>query len=187
MRQVFEKFLKDEDLLCYFDPDITVKCRWSFFEEWVQHGLALVEDATFPYLPSDHPLRFEWMEIAKSAQLTEKRRPSRYYNGGFGRCSRTGAKGPASLGILTGSCQGVRIRHDPVGQHGSDFTLASGRSGFTEHRGDDNGRSDEHIGSGRHGFQWRRLRDVARGELAEALGQRIYEIHSVGTAADPSR
>jgi hypothetical protein len=83
MRQVFEKFLKDEDLLCYFDPDITVKCRWSFFEEWVQHGLALVEDATFPYLPSDHPLRFEWMEIAKSAQLTEKRRPSRYYNGGF--------------------------------------------------------------------------------------------------------
>ena len=83
MRQMFTEFLKDEDILCYFDPDITVKCRWSFFEEWVQNGLALVEDATFPYLPSDHPLRFQWMEIARSAQLTEKRSLSRYYNGGF--------------------------------------------------------------------------------------------------------
>ena len=42
-----------------------------------------MEDATFPYLPSDHPLRFQWMEIARSAQLTEKRSLSRYYNGGF--------------------------------------------------------------------------------------------------------
>lgn len=83
MRQMFTEFLRDEDILCYFDPDITVKCRWSFFEEWVQNGLALVEDATFPYLPSDHPLRFQWMEIARSAQLTEKRSLSRYYNGGF--------------------------------------------------------------------------------------------------------
>jgi hypothetical protein len=83
MRRMFEQFLTDEDMLCYFDPDITVKCRWSFFEEWVQHGLALVEDITFPYLPSDHPLRFEWMKIAKSVRLTEKRRPSRYYNSGF--------------------------------------------------------------------------------------------------------
>jgi hypothetical protein len=55
MRRMFEQFLTDEDMLCYFDPDITVKCRWSFFEEWVQHGVALVEDITFPYLPSDHP------------------------------------------------------------------------------------------------------------------------------------
>lgn len=93
MRQMFTEFLKDEDILCYFDPDITVKCRWSFFEEWVQNGLALVEDATFPYLPSDHPLRFQWMEIARSAQLTEKRSLSRYYNGGFvgvpGGCGRS--------------------------------------------------------------------------------------------------
>lgn len=83
MRQMFERFLKEEDLLCYFDPDITVKCRWSFFEEWVERGLALVEDATFPYLPSDHPLRFQWLEMARTAGLIQKRKPSRYYNGGF--------------------------------------------------------------------------------------------------------
>ena len=56
---------------------------WSFFEEWVRYGLALVEDCTFPYLPSDHPLRYQWMEVAGSAGLTQKRAPSRYYNSGF--------------------------------------------------------------------------------------------------------
>jgi hypothetical protein len=48
---------------------------WSFFEEWVRYGLALVEDCTFPYLPSDHPLRYQWMEVAGSAGLTQKRAP----------------------------------------------------------------------------------------------------------------
>jgi hypothetical protein len=38
MRQVFERFLQREDTLCYFDPDITLKCRWSFFEDWVKTG-----------------------------------------------------------------------------------------------------------------------------------------------------
>ena len=83
MRRVFAEFLRPEDILCYFDPDITVKCRWSFFEEWVRYGLALVEDCTFPYLPSDHPLRYQWMEVAGSAGLTQKRAPSRHYNSGF--------------------------------------------------------------------------------------------------------
>jgi hypothetical protein len=83
MRRVFEQFLQPEDVLCYFDPDITIKCRWTFFEEWVRYGFALVEDCTFPYMPSDHPLRHQWMEVAKAAGLTQKRAPSRYYNGGF--------------------------------------------------------------------------------------------------------
>jgi hypothetical protein len=42
-----------------------VKCRGSFFEEQVQRGLAFVEDATFPYLPSDHPLRYQWLKTAQ--------------------------------------------------------------------------------------------------------------------------
>ena len=83
MRRVFEEFLQPEDILCYFDPDITIKCRWSFFEQWVQNGLALVEDCTFPYMPSDHPLRYLWLEMAKSAGLIQKRAPGRYYNSGF--------------------------------------------------------------------------------------------------------
>jgi hypothetical protein len=83
MRRVFDQFLHAEDVLCYFDPDITVKCRWSFFDEWVKYGFALVEDCTFPYMPSDHPLRYQWMEVARSAGFTQKRAPSRYYNSGF--------------------------------------------------------------------------------------------------------
>ena len=75
MRRVFAEFLRPEDILCYFDPDITVKCRWSFFEEWVRYGLALVEDCTFPYLTSDHPLPYQWMESAGSAGFDAKTRP----------------------------------------------------------------------------------------------------------------
>ncbi|MBC7807899.1 MAG: hypothetical protein H7145_17340 [Akkermansiaceae bacterium] len=83
MRQLFERFLGPGDSLLYFDPDITVKCRWSFFEEWVENGLAMVEDCTFPHMPGDHPLRYSWMKVAEAAGLTQKRSPNRYYNSGF--------------------------------------------------------------------------------------------------------
>jgi hypothetical protein len=43
-----------------------VKCRGSFFEERVQRGLAFVEDATFPYLPSGHPLCYQWLKMAQA-------------------------------------------------------------------------------------------------------------------------
>lgn len=83
MREMFERFVGPDDSLLYFDPDITVKCRWSFFEEWVANGLAMVEDCTFSYMPGDHPLRFQWMKVAEAAGMTRKRTTNRYYNSGF--------------------------------------------------------------------------------------------------------
>ena len=38
----------------YFDPDICVRYDWSFFEQWVDGGVALAEDAT-PPMPQLHP------------------------------------------------------------------------------------------------------------------------------------
>jgi hypothetical protein len=173
MRRVFDQFLLPGDLLCYFDPDITVKCRWSFFEEWVQYGFALVEDCTFPYMPSDHPLRYQWIQVARSAGFTQKRAPSRYYNSGF-------------VG-LPENMRHVLAIWESLTEAATDLSVAGSRPGTSQCHGDDHGCSALYLGARRHGFQWRRLRDVARGEFAEALGQRLYEIYFVGTAAEPVR
>ena len=121
MRRVFAEFLRPEDILCYFDPDITVKCRWSFFEDWVRYGLALVEDCTFPYLPSDHPLRYQWMEVAGSAGLTQKRAPSRHYNSGF-----VGL--PASLQHVLPTWESLTEAAQAFGYDSTRFTSADSTS-----------------------------------------------------------
>lgn len=83
MLRIIEEFLHEDDVLCYFDPDITLKCKWSFFKEWVQYGIGLVEDCTFPRLPSNHPLRLGWLQVAKTLDLVECRQLNRYYNSGY--------------------------------------------------------------------------------------------------------
>lgn len=68
----------------YFDPDITVRCEWSFFERWVRHGVCICQEITMGTMPSNHPLRCEWMELARDAGWGEPiRQQERYYNSGF--------------------------------------------------------------------------------------------------------
>lgn len=109
MRQVFEQFLKAEDALCYFDPDITVKCAWPFFTNWVHNGLALVEDGTFPYLPSDHPLRYQWLEIAKKAGLTQKAVTKPLLQCRLHWCARAPPRCTFRLEFVARRCEGVRV------------------------------------------------------------------------------
>src|SRR5690348_11876699 len=52
------------DALFYFDPDITNRGPWRFYEEWVSHGVALCEDV-YPVFPADHPWRAAWREFAE--------------------------------------------------------------------------------------------------------------------------
>ena len=83
MTYLLDTFLNSDDGLCYFDPDIVIKAPWEFFEEWITGGVMLVEDCTFPYMPSNHPLRTGWMRVAHAAGKQETRSLSRYYNSGF--------------------------------------------------------------------------------------------------------
>jgi hypothetical protein len=68
----------------YFDPDITVRCSWSFYEMWVRYGVCLCQDVTMSTMPSRHPFRCAWTEMAKQEGWGEPlRAQERYYNSGF--------------------------------------------------------------------------------------------------------
>ena len=70
--------------LWYFDPDITVRCDWTFFERWVQFGISICQEINMGTMPSDHPLRCEWLKLASEAGWDAPfRLPERYYNSGF--------------------------------------------------------------------------------------------------------
>lgn len=71
------------DGLFYFDPDIVIKCRWSFFEKWIEYGVALVHEVVSNDLPNTHPFRHEWREIASKVNLTNSRVLTSYINAGF--------------------------------------------------------------------------------------------------------
>ncbi|QYM80349.1 hypothetical protein K0B96_06985 [Horticoccus luteus] len=68
--------------LFYFDPDIVVKRSWTYFEAWVQHGVALVQDVNST-MPPDHPTRCAWADFAAGAGYQVRRPVAHYYNGGF--------------------------------------------------------------------------------------------------------
>src|SRR5436853_3964611 len=42
--ELMEKHCPHEEKFFFFDPDIVVRARWDFFEQWVSHGIALCED-----------------------------------------------------------------------------------------------------------------------------------------------
>lgn len=81
MLDVLQKMPKLDNIF-FFDCDIIVKCRFSYFEEWVECGIALCEDVNSP-LPISHPLRFQWQNYFAKYGVTVERRDNYYVNGGF--------------------------------------------------------------------------------------------------------
>ena len=69
--------------IAYFDPDIVIKCRWNFYENWMQHGVAMVHEITSNDMPSSHPIRREWESVAAKCNLTPVRKLQSYINSGF--------------------------------------------------------------------------------------------------------
>ena len=83
MRRTIDKGIARR-FLWYFDPDITIRCEWSFFERWIRFGVCLCQELTMANMAPNHPLRCEWLDLARSAGWGEPHHlQDRYYNSGF--------------------------------------------------------------------------------------------------------
>lgn len=82
MSQLWESYCPDVEALFYFDPDIVNKCRWGFYEEWVNRGITLCEDG-YPEMSRNHPRRLGWLEFVGPRGYTCHQKLDRSYNGGF--------------------------------------------------------------------------------------------------------
>lgn len=82
MWELWENYCPDAEALFYFDPDIINKCHWSFYEEWVNRGIALCEDIYYN-VPVNHPRRLAWQEFAELKGYPLKKELNRFYNAGF--------------------------------------------------------------------------------------------------------
>lgn len=67
----------------YFDPDIVIKCNWSFYEEWIQYGVALVQEIASNSVSPNHPKRARWRQVIEACGKKVERELHHYYNGGF--------------------------------------------------------------------------------------------------------
>ena len=82
MLDVWDSHCPNSEQLFYFDPDIVIKCRWEFFEEWAKKGIALCEDVNSP-VPETHPLRKGWQELFTRHGIELSFKTDLYLNGGF--------------------------------------------------------------------------------------------------------
>jgi hypothetical protein len=81
MLSLLDKECPDAGACYYFDPDIVILCRWSYFVDWVLGGVALcVEDAT---TPATHPIRHAWRRYFEPLGVTLDREQPYYFNSGF--------------------------------------------------------------------------------------------------------
>src|SRR5450432_313132 len=88
MLQLLAGPAKGYEAMAYFDPDITIKCKWSFFETWISCGVALVHEITANDMPPSHPLRKEWEKVINMSQRKISRELYSYINAGFCGVSR---------------------------------------------------------------------------------------------------
>jgi len=83
MDSIFERGIARKNLW-YFDPDITVRCSWSFYERWVGFGVGLCQEMTMGFMPSNHPIRYEWIDLCRKQDWGDPvHQLDCYYNGGF--------------------------------------------------------------------------------------------------------
>lgn len=82
MLEIWNKHCPQISSFFYFDPDITIKCRWAFFEEWAQTGVALCADVN-PSMSANHPIRDAWRQFYGPRGVKFHREPDIYFNGGF--------------------------------------------------------------------------------------------------------
>lgn len=74
---------KEASGIFYFDPDITNKCNWAFYEKWIKMGVAVVHEVVWNDMPATHPKRQQWAEVAKAGSLPVINNLNSYLNAGF--------------------------------------------------------------------------------------------------------
>jgi len=67
----------------YFDPDIVIKCPFSFYEKWTQQGIALVHEITANDMTINNPIRGFWKSIIEENDEKVNHHITSYINGGF--------------------------------------------------------------------------------------------------------
>lgn len=82
MLSLWKEYCPETEAMFYFDPDIVIKCRWSYYEEWVSYGIALCEDVNSP-LYQTHPLRIAWRKFYEPHGINLQSSIDTYVNGGF--------------------------------------------------------------------------------------------------------
>lgn len=118
MLQLLSCPASDSEGIFYFDPDIIVKCKWSYFEEWITYGVALVHEIISNDMPPSHPLRMKWGDVILKADKQINRRLNSYINGGFCGVSTKNAKflqdwiDITNAGIKHFSLTGNQWKHD---------------------------------------------------------------------------
>ncbi len=83
MLDLWSKSAKEAASLFYFDPDIVIKCSWSFYEKWVGFGVALVHEIIANDCPPNHPRRGIWKEAIDKIDMKVERDVHSYINSGF--------------------------------------------------------------------------------------------------------
>jgi hypothetical protein len=83
MLDLLQDQARDCSYLWYFDPDIFLRCKWSFFSDWQRYGIALCEDIVMNAVRENSPLRHKWMEVAGGIGLGTPRALNHYFNGGM--------------------------------------------------------------------------------------------------------
>ena len=82
LAEVLERLDPSAEAAAYADPDVLIAGRWSFFEEWIECGVALCEDVNSP-MPETHPIRGAWRKFGAKHGLALRPRTASYVNGGF--------------------------------------------------------------------------------------------------------
>jgi hypothetical protein len=73
--------------IVYFDPDLVVKCGWSFVARWCREKIAAVADENW-FMPRSSPIRAQWRDLAERLQVrgaegVEQGALDLYCNAGF--------------------------------------------------------------------------------------------------------
>ena len=82
MMDLWDGPAKEAVNMFYFDPDIVVCAPWTYFDQWVEYGVALCEDVNSP-LPQNHPRRAAWRQYFQKKGISLSFKTSTYANGGY--------------------------------------------------------------------------------------------------------